>query len=178
MTGSTPRRGLMVISHGRDSGPDARKAQFLKPMAAEHGWRTEVPDYRGLEPAQRIAMLVEMIRATDEPVALAGSSLGGVVSVAAAQQRPVEGLFLMAPAVYHPGYEALDHRVRTGIIHVLHGWRDEVIAPERVIRFAREHRATLHLIDDDHRLTGRMLEIERLFEDFLEQLETAGSDHA
>jgi len=175
MTGPAASRGLVVFSHGLESGPRARKIQWLRPLAAERGYRVDVPDYRGQDAAARTARLEARIAQEDEPVALVGSSMGGIVSVRVAQRRPVAGLFLLAPAVYYPGYEDRDHHVRTGPIHIVHGWRDAVIAPEAVIRFAREHRSLLHLIDDDHRLAGHRAGLERLFEDFLDALECAGA---
>ena len=161
----------MLFSHGRESGPGSRKIGILRPLAAERGWQTETPDYRGMTPAERIDLLLERVGQRQEPVALVGSSMGGIVSVLAAQKIPVAGLFLMAPAVYYPGYEELDHAVRTPVMHILHGWADTVVSPESVIRFAREHHATLHLVDDGHNLLGRIHDLERLFVDFLDQLE-------
>lgn len=172
MTGGTPRRGLMVFSHGKDSSPRARKISLLRPLAAERGWLTEAPDYADRDAAARISQLQELIDERNEQrTVLVGSSMGGVVSVFAARNRSVDGLFLMAPAVYWPGQEGLDHSVVTGPIHIVHGWRDDIVAADQVIRFAREHRATLHLLDDDHRLASSDRVLEMLFEDFLDRLQ-------
>ncbi|MEM9305189.1 MAG: alpha/beta hydrolase, partial [Pseudomonadota bacterium] len=142
----------------------------------ERGWRVIAPHYRG-DASERRDLLLETIAGEAGPVALTGSSMGGIVSVMAAQERPVAGLFLLAPAVYYPGHDHLDHSVETPVVHIIHGWRDDVIAPDWVIRFAREHRATLSLVDDDHRLSGDRLALERIYADFLDALdraETAG----
>lgn len=174
MTGPNVAPGLVVFSHGLDSSPAATKICWLRPLAAERGYEVAAPDYRGLEGAPARAERLEAIVAEASlPVTLVGSSMGGIVSVLVAQRRLVRGLFLLAPAVYYPGYEHLDHAVRTEPIHIVHGWRDAVIAPEAVIRFAREHRALLHLVDDDHRLSGDRRRLERLFEGFLAALAAA-----
>ncbi|MDX1568879.1 MAG: YqiA/YcfP family alpha/beta fold hydrolase [Xanthomonadales bacterium] len=170
MTGGTPRQGLMVFSHGKDSSPRSRKIELLRPMAAERGWMTKAPDYSGMDAAERIRTLSSVIADCTESVVLVGSSMGGVVSVFVAREHAVDGLFLMAPAVYWPGYDDLDHQVKTGLIHIVHGWRDDVVPPDQVIRFAREHRATLHILDAGHRLTDTV-DLERLFEAFLDRLE-------
>jgi hypothetical protein len=38
---------------------------------------------------------------------------------------------------------------------------------EHSVRFAREYRATLHLLDTDHRMYDRLPFVNRLFEQFL-----------
>ena len=63
---------------------------------------------------------------------------------------PVRGLFLMAPPVRlgeAPPLQGAD--VPTSIVH---GWRDELIAAEEVVRWAGARNATLLLVDDAHRL--------------------------
>jgi hypothetical protein len=49
----------------------------------------------------------------------------------------------------------------------VHGWRDDVVPVEHSIRWAREHGATLHVLESDHRLHDRIREIDYLFEYFL-----------
>lgn len=170
MTGPGAAKGLLVLSHGLESSPQARKVQALRPLAVEQGWRTETPDYRGQSPEQRVAQLLELVSADKGPVVLVGSSMGAVVSVLAAQRVQVAGLFLMAPPVYHPGYQHLDHSVQSPVLHIVHGWHDDVVEAENVIRFAREHAATLHLVDDDHALCGDVPLLERFFVDFLSEV--------
>ncbi len=166
-----PSEGLAIFSHGRDSSPAAIKIGALRPIAERQGWRTAVPDYRGCaDPTERIALLSrELEQEGPGRVVLMGSSLGAAVSIFAARRHPVAALFLLAPAVYWPGYEHLDYRCGAPSIEVVHGWRDEVVPPDRVLRWCREHRATTHLLDDGHALIDSLPEIERLFARFLQQ---------
>lgn len=168
-----PAGSLLIFSHGLDSSPSAIKIGALRPIAERHGWRTAVPDYRGCaDPSDRVALLCRQLAA--EPpgrVVLMGSSLGGAVSIFAARQHTVAALFLLAPAVYWPGYEHLDYRCEVPSIEVVHGWRDAVVPPDRVLRWCREHRATTHLLDDGHALIDSLPEIERLFGRFLSRID-------
>ena len=50
------------------------------------------------------------------------------------------------------------------------GWRDEVVPVEGVIDFAQTHRATLHMVDADHRLDTVLPEVGELFDQFLRRV--------
>jgi pimeloyl-ACP methyl ester carboxylesterase len=39
---------------------------------------------------------------------------------------------------------------------IVHGWHDAVVPVENSIRWAREHRATLHVLDSDHRMEDQI----------------------
>jgi hypothetical protein len=52
---------------------------------------------------------------------------------------------------------------------IVHGWRDDVVPVENSIRYARESRASLHILDGDHRLTDNIDEIICLLERFIRQ---------
>ena len=81
------------------------------------------------------------------------------------------GLFLLAPALYLPGYqEHLPASLPACPIRIVHGWRDDVVPPEGSQRFAAEHRAELLLVDGDHRLTEKLPAICRYLQGFLEEL--------
>jgi pimeloyl-ACP methyl ester carboxylesterase len=98
---------------------------------------------------------------------LVGSSLGGHVAAAAAAALPVRGLFLLAPAFYMPGFEAHTPQAVSCPVAIVHGWRDDIVPVDNSIRWAREHRAALHIIDSDHRLQDGIEAIARVFGDFL-----------
>lgn len=172
MTGSGSSRGLVVFSHGKDSGPGATKISALRPLAAEHGWRTLSVDYSSTnDTSERLELLLETLERESGPLVLMGSSLGGLVSVFGAQKLEVSGLFLLAPAVYWPGYEHLDYSCPAPVVEVVHGWRDDVVPVESSIRLAREQGASLHVLDDDHRLIDRLADIELLFVSFLHRVQ-------
>ncbi len=174
MTGSAigSAHGLVVFSHGKDSSPQSLKIQHLTPVAEQAGWRTLAVDYSDTnDPHLRKDRLVSIIATEQAPVLLVGSSLGGVVSVFAAREVSVSGLFLLAPAVYWPGYDDLDHAVGLSgnLVEVIHGWRDDVVPYAGAQRFAQEHLANFHLLDDDHSLHRTLPEITQLFVRFLER---------
>jgi alpha/beta superfamily hydrolase len=101
------------------------------------------------------------------PLLLVGSSLGGHVAAAAATRLNAAALFLLAPAFYMRGFEEYtpqDVAVPTAIVH---GWHDAVVPVENSIRWAREHRATLHVLDSDHRLEDKIGSICALLRDFI-----------
>ncbi len=165
---------LLVMSHGLDSSPQARKIQWLTPLATAAGWRVLAPDYGDGDAAARIDQLVAAVEeARPERCALSGSSMGGVVSVLAAQRLSVCGLFLMVPAVYWPGYETLDYSVEVPVLEVVHAWHDDVVPLDRVQRWAESHQAPLHILNDGHRLENSRGSLELLFGHFVRRLETS-----
>jgi pimeloyl-ACP methyl ester carboxylesterase len=53
---------------------------------------------------------------------------------------------------------------------IVHGWHDAVVPVDNSIRWAREHRAALHILDSDHRLEDQIGEICILLRSFLTAL--------
>ena len=89
-------------------------------------------------------------------------------AAAAASRLDAAALFLLAPAFYMPGFEKYtpqDVAVPTAIVH---GWHDDIVPVDNSIRWAREHRATLHILDSDHRLEDQIGAICILLREFLE----------
>ena len=162
----------VCFSHGKESGPWGTKIAAMADLARDRGLEVESIDYRGLDdPAARVAKLVAHCAPLGRPLVLVGSSMGGHVAAAASVELPeVRGLFLIAPAFFIPGYEALTPVPRAGRITIVHGWRDAVVPAANSIRFAAQHRAGLHLIDGDHRLTEHIFEINRFFDWFLDDV--------
>ena len=105
-----------------------------------------------------------------EPLVLVGSSMGGHVATAAAGTVNAVGLFVLAPAYYMPGYEDLTPPAPTTPMVIVHGWGDDIVPVENSIRYAGECRATLHVVDGDHRLTANIDEICDLLRRFIESL--------
>jgi pimeloyl-ACP methyl ester carboxylesterase len=162
----------VCFSHGKDSGPWGAKIAAMADLARDRGLEVESIDYRGMDdPAARVAKLVAHCAPLGRPLVLVGSSMGGHVAAAASVELPeVRGLFLIAPAFFIPGYEALTPEPRAGRITIVHGWRDDVVPAANSIRFAAQHRAGLHLIEGDHRLTEHIFEINRFFDWFLDDV--------
>ncbi len=169
MKGKAP---FVCFSHGKESGPWGTKIAAMADLARDRGLAVESLDYRGMDdPAERVAKLAAYCRGIDRPLVLVGSSMGGHVAASASAQLPeVWGLFLIAPAFYMPGYEELTPEPAARRITIVHGWRDDVVPAANSIRFAAQHRAGLHLIDGDHRLTEQVFEINRFFDWFLDDV--------
>lgn len=131
----------------------------------------ESVDYRGMDdPGRRVQKLIEAGRELPGPLVLVGSSMGGHVSAAAAGPLSARALFLLAPAFYMPGLEEHTPRDVTVPTFIVHGWRDDVVPVENSIRWSREHRATLHVLDSGHRLEDQIEPICVLLRAFLSAL--------
>jgi pimeloyl-ACP methyl ester carboxylesterase len=165
----TPHASLpcVIFSHGQDGDPWGAKIAAMAPVARKHKLDVESLDYRGLEPAARVAKLLDFLSGVTRPVILVGSSLGGHVAAAVSSKTNTAGMFLLAPAFYMPGYEQYTPKPAVCPIEIVHGWNDTIVPPQNSIRFAQEYKATLHLFDSDHRLNDRIAEICELFDRFL-----------
>lgn len=169
--GDAASRGLVIFSHGKESGPWGTKIAALAAVARNQGFAVESIDYTDLaDPDARVGRLRERCAGESGPLVLVGSSMGGYVAALASRTVNPAGLFLMAPAVYLPGYAEPEPVPRAGKTFVVHGWHDEVIPMENAVRFARQNRARLFLVDGDHGLVGQLPFIEELFGLFLEGL--------
>ena len=80
--------------------------------------------------------------------------MGGYVSLVASAKAEAKAVFLMAPALYIPGYQHQEYPSRSKHIEIVHGWSDEIIPVEHSIRYAKAADCTLHLISGDHALNG------------------------
>jgi len=161
---------IVIFSHGKDSEPWGGKISALAECARARGYRAESVDYRdSSDPQVRVTKLLNFARDLP-PAVLVGSSLGGHVATAASIELQARGLFLMAPAFYMPGFEQYTPKPAACPISIVHGWRDDIVPAANSIRYASEHRATLQLIDADHRMLQHIETIRAYFELFLQQL--------
>lgn len=154
--------GHVILSHGLNSGPDATKVTALAQVAQALGWTHERPDYTAIDARgrlpdihDRIALLRARAEAVSGPLVLAGSSMGAFISCLVSLDRPVRGLFLMAPPI---GIEGFDRRFDAASVPttVIHGWDDELIPASDVMRWAQRRRDRLVMVDDGHRLAGHV----------------------
>jgi pimeloyl-ACP methyl ester carboxylesterase len=149
----------VIFSHGQESGPWGTKIRAMAELVRSLGYDADSIDYQGIaDPAERVARLLEAAADIERPV-LVGSSMGGHVATAAAERLGAAGLFVLAPAYFMPGFEDLTPPPPALPTCIVHGWRDDVVPVENSIRFARDARATLHVVDGDHRLTANIDEI-------------------
>ncbi|MGA8203600.1 MAG: alpha/beta hydrolase [Woeseiaceae bacterium] len=161
----------VIFSHGQESGPWGTKIRAMADLVRELGCEADSIDYRGLaDPSARVDKLVAECRDLDDSLILVGSSMGGHVATAAAGPLGAAGLFVLAPAYYMPGYEALTPVPPAVPIAIVHGWRDDVVPVDNSIRYARACLAELHLVDGDHRLTEKIDEINYYLRRFIEKI--------
>lgn len=168
--------GIVCFSHGQDSGPWGTKIRRLADTAATAGWSVESLDYQGMaDPLARVEKCVAWCERQGDPIVLYGSSMGGYVSAAAAARVTVRGMFLLAPALFMPGYEEyMPDPLPDCPTMIVHGWRDDVVPYAGSVRYGEETGACVVLIDSDHRLTSELEHINRLFAEFLTTLRPAG----
>jgi alpha/beta superfamily hydrolase len=161
----------IVFSHGQDGEPWGTKIVAMADVARRHGLSVESIDYRGIaDPALRVTKLLEACRQLPGELLLVGSSLGAHVAATASTQLATRGMFLLAPAFYMPGYERYTPTPARCPVTIVHGWNDTIVPPANSVRWAGEHKATLHLIDSDHRLTENLDEVCEFLDRFLRRL--------
>jgi Dipeptidyl aminopeptidases/acylaminoacyl-peptidases len=161
----------VIFSHGKDSEPWGAKITAMAEVARRHDLRVESVDYRGIDdPLKRVEKLLEFCRGLTGEFVLVGSSMGGHVSGAVSSQVPTRGMFLLAPAFFMPGYEAYTPVPPQCPISIVHGWNDDIVPVDNSIRFARQYKCELHVLDSDHRLTANIADICELFDGFLRRL--------
>jgi alpha/beta superfamily hydrolase len=161
----------VIFSHGKESGPWGGKITAMAAVVRDLGIAVDSVDYRGLDdPAARVDKLIETAANVGGSLVLVGSSMGGHVSAAAAAIVKPQGLFVLAPAFYMPGFEAHTPQDVACPTAIVHGWRDDTVPVDNSVRWAREHRAALHVLDADHRLEDQIEAICRLLRAFLTDL--------
>ncbi len=165
---------LIHFVHGKESGPWGTKIRHLADIARHMGFDVESLDYSStFDPAVRVKMLIDSCKKRPANY-LIGSSMGGWVAMTASAAIPVKGLFLLAPAIDIPGYPPYRLGCNGNAIEIVHGWKDSLIPFENVIRFSHEHKCTLHLLDDEHRLKNRLDQVGDYMKSFLDRMENRG----
>lgn len=157
---------LVCFAHGKESGPWGTKITRLAEVARARGFEALSPDYSHThDPQERVAHLLKLAPRARSLV-LVGSSMGGYVSAMACARLQPRALFLIAPALYFPGWdeEPADCPALTSVVH---GWRDDIVPVERSLRFAQPRGATLHLLDSGHTLNDQLPMLALLFDEFL-----------
>ena len=163
--------GVVYFSHGKESGPWGDKIKRLAQVAEAKGFVVYSIDYSGIaDPDLRVQKLLASHVSEPGYLILVGSSMGGYVATVASETLQPQGLFLMAPALYLPGFSNQDPVPRAELTAIVHGWKDELIPVEHSIRFAKKYGAQLHLIDGDHRLIDQIPFIASVFSSFLDKV--------
>ena len=160
---------LVVFAHGKESGPWGTKITRLAEVARARNFDVLSPDYSHThDPKARVTHLLKLAPAARRLV-LVGSSMGGYVSAMACAALKPQALFLMAPALYFPGWDedpqdCPEHTV------VVHGWHDDIVPVDASLRFARPRGAALHLLDSGHTLNDQLPALSLLFDDLLNRV--------
>jgi alpha/beta superfamily hydrolase len=161
----------VVFSHGKETGPWGAKIVAMAAVVRDLGFAAESVDYQGIDdPRARVEKLLAFGESVAGALVLVGSSLGGHVSAAAARPLAARGLFLLAPAFYMPGFEAFTPRDVGCPVAIVHGWRDDIVPVDNSIRWGREQRAALHILNSDHRLQDQIEPICQYLRAFLQLL--------
>lgn len=159
---------LVVFAHGKESGPWGIKITRLAETARRRGFEVLSPDYSQTpDPGRRVEQLLALAPRARGALVLAGSSMGGYVSAMACAGIRPDALFLIAPALYFPGFD--EEPATAPITSVVHGWADDIVPAGRAIRYAQRHRARLLLLDAGHTLNERLAELDRAFDELLMQ---------
>lgn len=162
----------VVFSHGQESGPWGTKIRAMADLVRQKGLEAVSIDYQGMaDPGDRVAKLLAEASSIDDTLILVGSSMGGHVATAAAVELGAAGLFVLAPAYFMEGFEALTPEPPAIPIMIVHGWHDDVVPVESSLRFAETCSATLHIVNGDHRLTANIDDIKRQLAGFIDTLE-------
>lgn len=163
------REPLVCFNHGKESGPWGIKITRLAEDARVRGFAVISPDYtHTMDPDERVRELVAM-RPRGTPLVLAGSSMGGYVAAHACAALHPDALFLMAPALYFPGYDREPDAVPAACT-VVHGTGDDIVPPAVAERFSATHDAALHLIDAGHTLNERLDDVAAHFGALLDRV--------
>lgn len=164
-------RPHIIFNHGKESGPMGTKIKALGEVADGLSFSWESIDYRGIDdPEIRSEKLVDKVKSLDKSVLLVGSSMGAYVSLRANQRVEASGLFLMAPAVYMPGYDATEILPKCERTLVIHGWQDDIVPVKNAIQLASKSHCELVILNDDHVLSGSLEQLRRLFTQFLNEV--------
>lgn len=160
---------LVCFAHGKESGPWGTKITRLAEVARARGFEVMSPDYSGThDPRRRVDMLLQLAPHARHLV-LVGSSMGAYVSAMACAALKPDALFLMAPALYFPGWDEEPACIPARCC-VVHGRSDEIVPVERAVRFAEHNAAELHLLHSDHGLNDQLPTLSFLLERILDQV--------
>jgi alpha/beta superfamily hydrolase len=163
-----PSKTKVIFSHGKESGPWGSKITRLANVAKGRGFIVESIDYSDtFDPSERVARLQDYVEKEQGDYLLVGSSMGGYVAAVAAESCQPVGVFMMAPALFVPGYPHHHQPVKCDHVHIVHGWSDEVIPWELSMKYARQTDCQLHLISGDHGLNSVLDDVVAQFESFL-----------
>lgn len=164
----------IIFSHGRSGRPDGSKIMRLSRLVAAKDWQYQSVDYTDTnDPDVRAERLTTIVKQQQHKFCLVGSSMGGYASLVAAEaadKHLLAGVFLLAPALFLPRYRQQRFTADIPLVEIVHGWHDTTVLYEHSLRYARQANCSLHLLDDNHRLSDNPALLDELFAAFLARL--------
>ncbi len=159
----------IIFSHGKESAPWGSKiTQMVEHAGSLGSYTIHSIDYQDLTTAkQRIERLVNYAQELKGEIIFVGSSMGGYVSTVASNQIPITGLLLLAPAFYLKGYEVKEPNTPCKNTIIIHGWNDDIVPYQNSLKFAKQHKAKLVLVNDGHRLSQSEKELNQEIENII-----------
>ena len=154
-------KGHVIISHGLQSSPEATKATAIAAVARSLGFSVDIPDYRDIDALSELGDVlarIERLRSATlghQRLILAGSSMGAFISARVSLAVDVSGLFLMSPPTQLKGYD-IQLEAASVPTRIVHGWHDELIPANEVVRWAQARSDQLVMVDDSHRLASHV----------------------
>ncbi|MDX2480973.1 MAG: YqiA/YcfP family alpha/beta fold hydrolase [Desulfuromusa sp.] len=140
----------LLFLHGLESGPHGTKYQALKKTFGS----VISPDCSGIiDPQQRLQIIMETIKQSEEQFLVIGSSMGGLMALLLQQAAPerIAGMVLCAPALHRPAATGLSASTLPPTV-VIHGRQDTVVP----IAASRKFGCPLLEVDDDHSLKNSL----------------------
>ncbi len=154
----------VYLLHGRDSSPLSVKIKRLSAIATTQGCKVIAPDLSAtLDPDLRVALFLDIAKDDCGGSVIVGSSMGGYVALMASKVIKPNALLLLAPALNLEGYREPAPEPVAKKTTIVHGWNDHLIKPAASFQFAKTHRSTLYMVDDDHSLQQSIPFIEEVF---------------
>ena len=155
----------VLYSHGRDGDPwFGEKIQAMRPVVLAAGMNLVSVKYDESESIQQmIERTVERCSSPEfvpDKLVLLGSSRGAYISAATSEElhkrhgKETNGLFMISPAIgIKPDYYPVPFpEPKASVIEVIHAYRDNIIPFQNAVDFCSKRGATLHLVNDDHRI--------------------------
>ncbi|MGN7612612.1 hypothetical protein ACQZV8_11065 [Magnetococcales bacterium HHB-1] len=161
------------FAHGKKGIPWGGKIKALAQIGRSFGYQIESPDYTITEHAdQRVEMFYNRFKKRPKGrLILVGSSMGSYLSIVVSKKIKPDALFLLAPAIYLPGYQHQDPTPVAQRTVVIHGWQDQTVPFENAVKFSTKHQTELLMLNSDHRLLSAMPEIKTHFSHLLEEMQ-------